>query len=86
MVEEAADIAPSAPRVLKYRVMVILANLVQRANVHDSAGAAVLRCCGAAALTQALKDAIDKVAEALGPDDLWVRHASTMANSIGAKR
>jgi hypothetical protein len=67
LVTRAAALSPSAPRVLKYRVMVLLSEIVREAQRGNSATIQ--------GLVRDYESAVDALGVALGREDTWVRQA-----------
>jgi hypothetical protein len=74
LVDKAVLLSPSAPRVVKYRVMVVLSEISRRLRGRDTAGAA--------ALIPVLQVAINNAVLTFGAEDSWVREAVVIANRL----
>jgi len=74
VIEEAAQISSTAPRVLKYRVMVLLAEITRRENSDEHTAIP--------ALTLSLRRAIREAAAALGNNDPWLREIAAAEDRL----
>lgn len=75
LVAAAAAVSPYSPRVLRYRVMVILAEIARRLGGGDRASAR--------ALAGEFRQAVDTLQQALGDGDPWGQQARVAATALG---
>jgi hypothetical protein len=73
-VEKAADLSPSAPRVLKARTMVLLAEIVRSERARDAASVG--------RQTAEYRRAVAALSQALGSDDPWVQQATAISATL----
>jgi hypothetical protein len=76
LVQQAASVSPFAPRVLRYRVMVVLSDIARRVRSGDRAGARTL--------VGEFQRAVDQLEKALGTDDPWGQQARGVAKALDA--